>query len=459
MARISFINRNNPLIFYIKRSLCTQAIKPKLQVTLEQSIDQALETGQYKPRRHEGRLVTGCVTVPTNICNAIVRSCKDHPLKALVSEGAKLDNVIRSRKIPLEPDELRKKINDVRHQIGREFQEKLNVEAMSEEQITYMNSLVESQSKKKAKQQIYAWKPMVYDEFKSLQYLLGRSAQEFAALVRILEEIKQRDQHFKPRSFIDFGSGVGTGTWAASNLWKEHIFEYVSIDASADMNELAELILRGGEMNKEISLRNVFYRQFLPATATKYDLVLSAFTLFELPSRRNRLEVLENLWNKCDKYLVIVEQGTYAGFSLINEARDFLLKQSKKTDESCHIFSPCPHSEHCPRFTLDDGTPCNFEVTYNSLSTGAKGVSKANKFLYSYVVFRKGTPTGDQISYPRLVRPTLVRSRHAVCRMCSEAGSLQEIIFTSSKHGKNLYRCAKASKWGDLLPIKIGDES
>lgn len=446
-----------------QRLFCSASpVKIKPEITLDESISQALDSGQYKPRKHEGRLTTGgCVSVPSQIVSAIVKSCKDHPVKALIAEGRKLDNFIRSRKPPLEPDELRRKINEVRHRVGEEFQSKMRVEEMSEEQIMYINKVVEAQSKKRAKQQIYAWKPVDYDAFKGLQYLLGRSAAEYAVLTRIFEEIKKRDPGFKPRSLIDFGAGVGTGTWAASNLWKEHIFEYVSIDASADMNDLAELILRGGDINKPMTLRNVFYRQFLPATAkSKYDLVLAAFTLFELPSSRNRLDVISNLWDKCDGYLVLVEHGSYAGFSLIEEARKFLLKKLEANEEAFHVFSPCPHEQPCPRMTLDDGTPCNFEMTYNQLPLGGSSTGEAAKCVYSYVVFKKGPrSSAEQSRFPRLVRPTLVRSKHAVCRMCTDAGKLQEVIFTASKHGKNLYRCAKATKWGDQLPIKIEEKS
>jgi ribosomal protein RSM22 (predicted rRNA methylase) len=48
----------------------------------------------------------------------------------------------------------------------------------------------------------------------------------------------------------------------------------------------------------------------------KYDVVISAYTLLELPSARTRLETILNLWNKTDKYLVIVEHGTNAGFKV-----------------------------------------------------------------------------------------------------------------------------------------------
>lgn len=83
---------------------------------------------------------------------------------------------------------------------------------------------------------------------------------------------------------------------------------------------------------------NVLYSYIL-YLQTKYDLVLCAYSLFELPDIKTRLELLLNLWNKCDDYLVIVERGTKAGFTLINEAREFLIDQCKK-DNSGHVFSP-----------------------------------------------------------------------------------------------------------------------
>ncbi|XP_058835358.1 methyltransferase-like protein 17, mitochondrial isoform X2 [Topomyia yanbarensis] len=374
MFASNFYSKSYAAFPNLKRILCTAA-KRKPEVTLEESTKHALDAGQYKPRHHEGRLTSGCISVPDSIVNAIIKSCKDHPVKALLTEGAKLDNFLRSRKPPLEHDELRKRINECRQFVGAEFRERFHVEEMAEEQLTYINKVVEAQSKKRAKQQIYAWKPIDYDEFKSLEYLLGRSAAEYAVLMRIFEEIKKRDSEFKPRSFIDFGSGVGTGTWAASNIWKENIFEYVSIDASPAMNELAELILRGGEMNKSMSVRGVFYRQFLPASHSKYDIVLSAFSLFELPSKKTRTDVLENLWNKCDGYLVLVEQGSYAGYSLIEEAREYLLEKINSSGSEYHIFAPCPHHQQCPRMVLEDGTPCNFESSYNQLPLGNQGES------------------------------------------------------------------------------------
>lgn len=74
----------------------------------------------------------------------------------------------------------------------------------------------------------------------------------------------------------------------------------------------------------------------------KYDLVLSAFSLLELPDAKTRLETVSRLWQKCDRFLVIVEQGTRAGFNVVNEARDFVL-YSSGADADCNVFAPVSH--------------------------------------------------------------------------------------------------------------------
>lgn len=53
---------------------------------------------------------------------------------------------------------------------------------------------------------------------------------------------------------------------AASQFWKQNIFEYFNVDISPDMNDLAEIILKRGRGTGAMSLKGVFYRQFLPAS-------------------------------------------------------------------------------------------------------------------------------------------------------------------------------------------------
>jgi len=268
-----------------------------------------------------------------------------------------------------------------------------------------------------------------------------------------LKKSKKRDPKFKPRSYFDFGSGVGTGVWAASEMWKSSIFEYYLVDSSKSMNDLSDLLLRDGDVNKSMFIKNVYHRQFLPAQADKYDIVLSAYSMFELPTLKNRLEVASNLWNKAQNYLIFVESGTNSGFQVLNEIRDFLMEMKEMKKEDAFIFAPCPHESPCPRYELNDGTPCNFEVAYHTMPLSGPSVYK--KDLYSYLVIKKGKPNEDSDRWPRIVRTTLMRHKHVVCRMCTNRGKLQEVIFTASKHGKFAYKCAKSSNWGDQLPIRL----
>lgn len=112
----------------------------------------------------------------------------------------------------------------------------------------------------------YNWKPILYDSYKAWTYIFGRAAKEYAATRQVFNEIIIRDPEFQPHSFLNYGSDVGTGCWACAELWKNTIHEYFLVDESRDMNNLSELILRDGNENKSLSIKNVFYRQFLPVS-------------------------------------------------------------------------------------------------------------------------------------------------------------------------------------------------
>lgn len=130
----------------------------------------------------------------------------------------------------------------------------------------HMRAVVKWQVEKRVKETTYNWMPIDYTAHKSLIHLVGRAAPEYAAIYKIFSEISRRHPDFRPRSFFDFGAGVGTGTWAAAALWQKSLYEYYLVDGSADMNELSDKILRDGDINKNRTLKSVYYRQFLPAS-------------------------------------------------------------------------------------------------------------------------------------------------------------------------------------------------
>lgn len=395
--------------------------------------------------------------IPKRIQDAIIKAIGDYPLKALVDSGEELNRYIKCRKAPMEEANLKQKKQEIEELVLSDTNKfklpKLPINDADESALKLFNARKNQTVKQILKQRVYSWQPITFDEHKSLVYLIGRSTMEYAVIMRIFQEIVKRDPNFTPRSYFDFGSGVGTGCWAAAEMWKSSIFEYYLVDASRYMNDLSDLILRDGDANKAMFLRNVYHRQFLPAREDKYDIVLSAYSLFELPSLKKRLEVVNNLWNKAEHYLIFVEVGTNSGFTLLNEIRDFLIQIKSLNKEEAFIFSPCPHESPCPRYGLNDGTPCNFEVGYHTAKYS--GSSNYVKDTYSYLVVKKGIPKEESHRWPRIVRPTMIRHRHVICRMCTDVGTIKEGIFTKAKHGKFPFRCAKNSKWGDQLPMKI----
>lgn len=58
------------------------------------------------------------------------------------------------------------------------------------------------------------------------------------------------------------------------------------------------------------------YKSLLCFFQLQHDIVISAFSLMEMPDMKNRLELVSKLWKKTIDYLIIVEQGSNAGFQV-----------------------------------------------------------------------------------------------------------------------------------------------
>ncbi|XP_073822007.1 ribosome assembly protein METTL17, mitochondrial [Musca autumnalis] len=428
----------------------------KIAVDIDEHVRKQLESETINPRRHPGILRCKRIELPERLHRSLQKVVGDYPLKPLSDDCKKLNQFIASRHPPAESDELKDKMKKIMDEIDV-LMPPSDCLMKNEDEKRKWQHRKEQLLKRRMKERTFAWKPIKYGRYEAVVYALGRGPLEYAVLTRILNEIVERDNDFKPQSYLDFGSGVGSGMWAVSNLWKDSVYEYYNVDSSRDMNELSELILKDGNENQQITLRNVFYRQFLPSLETKYDLVVSSYSLFELSNAQSRRDVILNLWKKCDGYLIIVEEGSRRGSELVNEARDFILSQEEHSLVG-HVFAPCPHDFACPRLlNSEDNTPCNFQINYTPIKLGAN-FKKDPTARYSYAVLKKGIPSDSSRHWPRIVRPTLVRSKHSICRMCSPDGKLTEIIFTQSKHGRDAYRCARSSRWGDRLPIIIGNK-
>lgn len=420
------------------------------RVAIDPTLKDNFESKEFKPRKHPGTNRIKIASIPPDIQKAIKLILEDNKAKSLYQESITLNNYLRSRLLPPEENEINERAARIHNTISNRVFPKINKE-LSQDELVNVNKQIQNKVFNILKKNVYSWGNISYDKATCLQYLMSRSSPEYAILVRVFDEIRKFNPDYKPRSFFDFGSGIGSGTWAVNTFWKNDIFEYFCVDTSTDMHDLARLILCQGKDNVKLPLKGFFQRQFLPAsTDLKYSIVLSAFSLFELPSMKSRLETIQKLWNKTEDYLIIVEQGTNAGFQVVNEVREFVLNLPKGKNNG-YAFSPCPNDSVCPRY-LEHKTPCNFLMKYESLPFPSKSEVYAETF--SYVILKRGARPVDDPMWPRLVRAPIVRSGHTICRLCTKEGELKEIIFSKAKYDQTTYRCARSSNWGDLLPVK-----
>lgn len=402
-------------------------------------------------------------------------------------EARHLISVMHFLKMPDDKHVLKLKESDLKTQL--ELRDKVNpdvyynpAEFNIQEDVIKAKSELSQIIEGKLEERRRDWHYYEYDERAAHLYMATRLAPNYACLRTVLKEICDLDPSFEPKSVLDFGSGMGTTIWATNQTWPNRVEEFMNIEISKEQQYLCEYLLRGGKERGD-SLSNVFHRQYLPSsTRTKYDLVVSAFSLLELPNMDLRVQTIENLWNKTNDMLVIVERGNKGGFDVINEARNLILDcgghqttrritispetmlKNKFTPPSAHVLAPCSHELVCPRLKMPSKRNidvCRFKTAFEPLELGEKkpGIVKEN---FSYVVLRKGQYRnyyfeGSTSRWPRAVEGKHTAGGQIIHRLCCPDGNLAEVTFTRAKYGKPAYQIAKTCNWGDVLPIRVKD--
>uniref|UniRef100_A0A671RMJ8 Ribosome assembly protein METTL17, mitochondrial n=1 Tax=Sinocyclocheilus anshuiensis TaxID=1608454 RepID=A0A671RMJ8_9TELE len=377
-------------------------------------------------RKHPGVTNLKTVRLPEQLQGAAQSVLKSD----LTERAHKLSSFLWSRKRAIESSQLREKAI------------LLEKKFLEQERDIHTEARISKRVLSELRRTTYHRTPLRYDEDLGLVYMAARLAGGYAAVLRALNEIKKRDPLFVPYSLLDFGSGLGTCTWASHTLWGDSLKEYVCVDSSGDMNTLAEQLLSGGSEVDNPVIKQVYFRQFLPVSPTvQFDLVIAAFSLSELTTLDERLNVIFTLWRKTNSYLVLVENGTKDGHQILMEARDIILK--------------CTHELPCPKLIKQPVVPCNFTQFYYSLPLTRHQERQQEKF--SYLIISRSAEEKAQKSehwdMTRLIAQVHRRPRHVQCQLCCANGELKQLAVTARRHGKDMYRCARSSDWGDLLPM------
>ncbi|KAK9843454.1 hypothetical protein WJX81_003461 [Elliptochloris bilobata] len=352
-------------------------------------------------------------------------------------------------------------------------------------------------------------KRVEYDSGQVAAYAAARMPGCYAAVARVLDELRLRLPDFEPRSMLDFGAGPGTAIWAAREIWEGQPSDVLAVEPSLAMQEAQK---RRGRPQAD-------------GLSRQYDLVVATYVLGELAGAKESAAAVTALWARTEGALVLVEPGTPAGSAAVREARAQILAEEARCAEAggvaagAHVVAPCPHDGACPM----DGTGswCHFAQRFlrSGLGVGAKmrpGGGRARTYQderFSYVVLRRAprpppqadgdsddeeeaeeeeedwnsleemwrsrdapalaAATAAATGWARIVRPPRKRSRHVILDLCTaarpahgsggehtdvrpERGELvQQVVAAADKRawlGPAGYRLARKARWGDLWP-------
>ncbi|XP_040583060.1 ribosome assembly protein METTL17, mitochondrial [Lepeophtheirus salmonis] len=418
-----------------------------------------------------------CIQPPEDITQSLAKCISNgsmdnvlNNIDKYIGTGQKMERYLGSRKLPLDTRNLAVYKTKFFQQAQRKYKNELS--QLDEDDIDSVHEMEENLSKEVALKLATAkgnWKPIHFDYTSTWAYILGGlTAYDYASSVYTLRKVFEYDKRFQPSTHLDFGSGVGSFTWAlrkflkSNNKLKEEFF----VESSADMNDASRLLRYDGKdstPNEIISSKGVFYRLHFPANENlKYDLVTCGSSLSELESSQLRLNIADSLWRRVEDggYLVIYERGTNSGFQVISEIRDYLIQLQEFVEEDPQIrgelIAPCTHSMGCPRY-LHDKIPCNYDVKYKNFQL-SMFPSEYREIVYRnrlcYLIFRKNMhlELSDK-KWHRIVKEKKRTKNTYICELCTNKGKLEEIFV--HRRDKTLYNYTKQVEVGDLYRANL----
>ncbi|XP_010430603.1 PREDICTED: methyltransferase-like protein 17, mitochondrial isoform X1 [Camelina sativa] len=274
-------------------------------------------------------------------------------------------------------------------------------------------------------QTVYGDSGLQYRDGETAAYIASRMPAVFSVCYRVLIEIRRRIPEFRPTRVLDFGAGTGSGFWAVQEVWPKSVERVNIVEPSQSMQRAGRNLIQGLKdlplihgytsllaLSKEI---NKQCKEINEKSARKHDLVIASYVLGEIPSLKDRITVVRQLWDLTDDLLVLVEPGTPHGANIISQMRSHILWMEKRKlrklenkmkkagadkavldlKSGAHIVAPCPHDGKCP--LENTGKYCHFVQRLQRTSSQrsykrTKGVPlrgfEDEKF--SFVVFRRG---------------------------------------------------------------------
>lgn len=265
-----------------------------------------------------------------------------------------------------------------------------------------------------------------------LAYIATRLPATYAVVYQVIGELIKRSRGMHVFSLLDIGAGPGTTLLAAVDA-------ALPLSLATMMERDSGFIALGRDLTKEFEhVQQKWVRQDLSKkfNVEAHDLVIASYSLNEL-KERDRLTLVEKLWEFTGQCLVIIEPGTRAAFESLMKMRQCLLFKG------AHLIAPCPHSNICP---LTERDWCHFSVRVERSSFHRKtkdGTLNYEDEKFSYLIFSKNEFKPCQ---SRVLRRPFKGEGFIKLQLCSEQGLKGKTI---TKKNKPEYSYARKIECGD----------
>lgn len=266
----------------------------------------------------------------------------------------------------------------------------------------------------------------------SQAYSAYRMPATYEACNNVFSKISQvlPENHYN--SLLDVGTGTGSSVLACIQYF---LFNKITcLERENSMITCAKYLLNDVIKNQNIQWKQEDILKYNNDTC--YDMITSSYVLNELDDK-NRLIVINKLWNITNKILVVIEPGTPEGFRQITQIRNELI------NKGANLIAPCTHTKQC-KLTENDWCHFSCRVPRTKLLKQIKNAEvpyEDEKFCY--MVFSK-----DKYNLPdyRILKHPYYRPKVVELQVCSK-NTIKKMIIT--KNQKEIYPIARHFKIGD----------
>lgn len=274
-----------------------------------------------------------------------------------------------------------------------------------------------------------------------LSYALARMPATLSVQKQVWQEFqKQAPVENESFSITDIGSGPGTSFWTL--LRKKWVKQLILIEKQKNFIDLSKKILQESPPIEPYASKIKYINSNLSKSIIpKADIIFSSYYLNETSNLQHNIE---NIWQACQKYIVLIEPGTPANFERLLFIRNFLI------NKGAVILAPCPGNIPCP-LANKSKTWCHFRVKLPRYRNHIYIKSAKHAFEeepYFYLIAKKSSAFAPSLLEKNRILSSIRKTKIGAETLLCTPNGIEKI--TVSKKEK-LYKTLIKKKWGETL--------